>query len=73
MVQYISDLEPMEEGQMTEEEYDRAVLDLVTFLEYVGEPAKMVRGEIGAWVLFFLFIFGAVAYALKKEYWRDIH
>ncbi|MGM0563788.1 MAG: cytochrome c1 [Pseudomonadota bacterium] len=73
IVEYISGLEPLEEGKLSEEEYDRAVLDLVTFLEYVGEPAKMVRGEIGGWVLFFLFIFAAIAYALKKEYWRDIH
>ncbi len=53
--------------------YEQAVLNLVTFLEYMGEPAKLERQRLGPWVLLFLFIFLIVAYLLKKEYWRDVH
>jgi len=66
--------------QMSAEEYHektngyrRDVRDLVNFLDYVGEPMQLERRAIGKWVIFFLFIFLIVAYALKKEYWRDIH
>jgi len=54
-------------------EYKRSVRDLVAFLEYMGEPAKMQRLALGPWVLGFLFIFLIAAFILKKEYWRDIH
>jgi ubiquinol-cytochrome c reductase cytochrome c1 subunit len=53
--------------------YKRNVLDLVNFLGYAGEPMQLERQAIGKWVIFFLLIFLAVAYALKKEYWRDVH
>jgi len=60
-------------GTMTAEQYDSAMRDLTNFLVYVGEPAKMVRSKYGIWVMGFLMVFGALAYALKKEYWRDVH
>ncbi len=69
----ISGYETVIPGKMSEEEYDNAVLDLVTFLEYMGEPAKMQRYDLGVKVLIFLAIFFVFAYALKKEYWKDIH
>lgn len=59
-------------GKMTVEQYDQAVRDLTNFLVYMGEPAKMVRIQYGVWVILFLAIFIALAYLLKKEYWRDI-
>ena len=58
---------------MTEQEYDAFVRDLTNFLEYVGEPNKLERKELGKWVIGFLFIFFILSYFLKKEYWRDIH
>jgi ubiquinol-cytochrome c reductase cytochrome c1 subunit len=73
LVEHFAGLETVTEGTLSDKEFDAAVLDLVSFLEYIGEPAKLVRGEIGGWVLLFLFIFGILAYALKKEYWRDVH
>lgn len=69
----VTGFETIKEGTMSEKEYDAAMLDLVSFLDYMGEPAKLVMGKIGGWVLTFLFLFGILAYALKKEYWRDVH
>ncbi len=60
-------------GTMTDIEYKRATRDLVNFLVYVGEPAKMVRYALGVKVLAFLFVLWLVAYALKREYWKDVH
>ncbi|HXV10767.1 MAG TPA: cytochrome c1 [Burkholderiales bacterium] len=60
-------------GMMSPLEYDLLVRDLVNFLAYMAEPGKRTRIEIGIFVLLFLVIFFALAYALKKEYWKDVH
>jgi ubiquinol-cytochrome c reductase cytochrome c1 subunit len=62
-----------EPGLQTPEEYEETVRDLVTFMEYLGEPAKLVRKDVGIWALLFLALFALLAYALKAEYWRDVH
>jgi len=66
-------LESNEGGEMSSDEYDQAVLDLVNFLVYSGEPNKLERQNLGFWVIGFLIILFVLSYLLKKEYWRDIH
>jgi ubiquinol-cytochrome c reductase cytochrome c1 subunit len=61
------------EGLQTPEEYETTVRELVTFLDYLSEPAKLQRKSIGIWVMLFLTVFALLAYALKAEYWRDVH
>ncbi len=60
-------------GQQSPEEYAATVRDLVSFLVYVGEPAKLVRYKIGFWVLAFLFVLFIATYLMKREYWKDVH
>lgn len=60
-------------GSMSAEEYDQAARDLTNFMVYMGEPAQLERKSLGIWVSLFLIFFFFVAYALKKEYWKDIH
>ena len=55
------------------EDYDSLVRDIVNFLVYVGEPVKLIRYNIGIFVLLFTGLFTFLAYLLKKEYWKDIH
>lgn len=62
-----------QEGQLSPAEYKRAVADITNFLVYVGEPAKLVRYSLGFKVLVFLLLFTALAYMLKREFWRDVH
>ena len=62
-----------EPGRMNEKEFDKAMNDLVNFMTYMGEPAKMERERLGGKVLFFIFIMLIIFYFLKKEYWKDIH
>jgi ubiquinol-cytochrome c reductase cytochrome c1 subunit len=60
-------------GELSKEEYDRAVADLVNYLEYTGEPSKLESHSLGIKVMIFLFIFFILAFLLKKEYWKDVH
>ncbi|MFC4655324.1 MULTISPECIES: cytochrome c1 [Rheinheimera] len=60
-------------GELSTEEYDRAVGDLVNYLEYAGEPSKLESHSLGIKVMIFLVIFFIFAFLLKKEYWRDVH
>lgn len=61
------------QGSLTPAEYDRLVADLVNFLVYMGEPARQSRVQIGIYVLLFLGVLFVLAFALKKEYWKDVH
>jgi ubiquinol-cytochrome c reductase cytochrome c1 subunit len=71
--QVVDRLELAKEGLQTPEEFEQTVRDLVTFLDYVGEPAKLERKSYGIWVMLFLAVFALLAFALKAEFWRDVH
>ena len=60
-------------GKLSVEEYDKSIADLVSFLVWMGEPVAEKRKSIGTFVLIFLAGFFVLAYALKKNYWKDIH
>lgn len=70
---HIVGMKLVEPGKLTEKEYSQTVRDLVTYMVYMGEPAELKRHQIGFWVLAFLFVFLMIAYALKREYWKDVH
>jgi ubiquinol-cytochrome c reductase cytochrome c1 subunit len=69
----IDHLELSQPGLQSPAEYEETVRDLVTFLEYLGEPAEVKRKNVGIWVMLFLALFALLSYALKAEYWRDVH
>ena len=56
----------------TETEFNQDVRDITNFLDYVGEPAKLIRTSLGVWVLLFLGVLFVLTYLLKKEYWKDV-
>ena len=60
-------------GQLQPGAYRAASRDLVNFLVYAGEPAKLQRDAMGIWVLLFLAILFVLSRLLYKEYWRDVH
>lgn len=60
-------------GLMKPEDYDAMIGDLVGFLNYMGEPVQNHRKELGVVVLIALAILFVFAYALKREYWKDVH
>lgn len=60
------------QGSLTPQQYDALVRDLVAYLVYMGEPAKLQRYAIGSYVLIFLLVLSLLLFLLKKEYWRDV-
>ena len=72
-IRTIERLEIAVPGEQSAEEYERSVADLVNFLVYLGEPARLERQRLGIWVILFLLTFTIIAYFLKREYWKDVH
>ncbi len=60
-------------GDMTSQEFDGAVYDLVNFLAYVAEPMLVDRHRIGMFTLLFIALFTIFAWLLNREYWKDVH
>ena len=60
-------------GKLTPAEYDKAASDLVSFMVWMAEPNQEFRKTLGFGVLAFLLVLFVLAYALKKNYWKDIH
>jgi ubiquinol-cytochrome c reductase cytochrome c1 subunit len=60
-------------GKMKPEEYDAMVADLVGYLKYMGEPVAGFRKTLGVVVLIGLAVLFGITYALKREFWKDIH
>jgi len=60
-------------GKLSPEDYRKFIADTVNFMAYAAEPGKAQRISIGIGSILFLIVFTALAYALKKEYWRDVH
>ena len=71
--QVIERMELVEPGMMTASEYDQVVRDLVIFMTYLSEPIASTRRSMGVWALLFLLALFGVCYALKREYWKDVH
>ncbi len=70
--QVLAGMKLVKPGSMSEQQYDDMLHDLVSFMVYLSEPIAANRKAMGIWVLLFFLAFGGIAYALKKEYWRDI-
>ena len=70
---HVVGFEPGTPGELTSEQYDEFVRDTVNFLDYIGEPSKATRENLGLWVILFLLLFFVLAWMLKKEYWKDVH
>jgi ubiquinol-cytochrome c reductase cytochrome c1 subunit len=60
-------------GQMSSQQYDQAVGDLVGYLEWMAEPAQNHRVRVGAWVMLFLTLLLVIVWRLNAAFWKDIH
>ena len=69
----LKDFVLVQPGSICPPEFREAMVDLVNFLAYVGEPIQLERQRIGIWVVLFLALACVVFYLLKKEYWKDVH
>jgi ubiquinol-cytochrome c reductase cytochrome c1 subunit len=60
-------------GTMSREQYEQFAADIVNYMDYMAEPVKNKRVHLGILVLLFLGVLFVFAYALKREYWKDLH
>ena len=65
-------LELAQPGALGVAEFDDVVRDIVNFLDYIAEPIKRERQQLGIRVIGFLLVFLLIAYMLKKEIWKDV-
>jgi ubiquinol-cytochrome c reductase cytochrome c1 subunit len=59
-------------GTMTPAQYDQAVGNLVSYLQWMGEPAQNTRVRVGVWVLLFLGLMTFFTWRLNAAFWKDI-
>src|SRR4051812_10980915 len=59
-------------GSLTSPQYRALIADLVNYMDYMAEPAKNKRINLGLIVLLYLVVLFVFAYWMKREYWKDI-
>lgn len=64
--------EQLSPGAMTPLEYDHAIGDLVSFLQWMGEPSQNTRTRVGVGVLLFLALLTVFTWRLNAAYWKDV-
>ncbi len=72
-VEELVGLKSIQSGKLSRVEYDMFLGDLTNFMVYMAEPVQIERRSLGWKVLLFLVVLFGFAYALKKEYWKDVH
>ncbi len=60
-------------GSLSEDEYKGFVRDIANFLDYAAEPMQNQRRSLGVKVLAYLLLLFVLAYAMKQEFWKDVH
>lgn len=68
----ITGMKQVERGQLSTVEYDKAVVDLVSYLTWMTDPAQQQRKRLGVWVLLFLGVFAILLWCLHAKYWKDV-
>jgi ubiquinol-cytochrome c reductase cytochrome c1 subunit len=64
--------EQVKAGKLSAIEYDTAMADLVSFMDWMSEPVQNKRRQLGVWVLLFLGLFGVIAWRLNASYWKEV-
>jgi ubiquinol-cytochrome c reductase cytochrome c1 subunit len=69
---HFKEFELISPGRMNAQEFDTFVRDTVNFLDYIAEPVQLKRRSLGYRVTAFLIFFSLLAWALKREFWKDV-
>jgi ubiquinol-cytochrome c reductase cytochrome c1 subunit len=64
--------EQVSPGTMTPLQYDQAIGDLVSYLQWMAEPAQNTRIRVGVWVMLFLVMALVFVWRLNASYWKDV-
>jgi ubiquinol-cytochrome c reductase cytochrome c1 subunit len=71
-VHKLAGFDQVKPGKMSAIEYDTAVADLVSYMNWMSEPVQNKRRQLGVWVLLFLGLFSVIAWRLNASYWKEI-
>lgn len=63
----------IKDGSLSDAEYAEFVRDITNFLDYAAEPMQMERRSLGIKVIAYLVLLFVLAYAMKQEFWKDVH
>jgi ubiquinol-cytochrome c reductase cytochrome c1 subunit len=72
VVHKFAGFEQVKPGTMSAIDFDNATADLVSYLNWMGEPAQNSRKRLGVVVLLFLSFFLLLAWRLNASYWKDV-
>lgn len=64
--------EQVSPGTMTPLQFDQAIGDLVSYLQWMAEPAQNTRIRVGVWVMLFLVMALVFVWRLNASYWKDV-
>ena len=64
--------EQVKPGKLSAQEYDAQVADLVGFMEWMAEPVKTKRQQLGVWVLLFLALLVFLTWRLNASFWKEV-
>jgi ubiquinol-cytochrome c reductase cytochrome c1 subunit len=64
---------PVTEGSLTQVEYEAWAADLVNYLDFMAAPHRNLSIRLGIIVLLFLGVLFTLVYALKRNYWKELH
>lgn len=64
--------EQLTPGTMTPMQFDQDMGDLVSYLQWMAEPAQNTRIRVGVWVLLFLVMAVVFVWRLNASYWKDV-
>lgn len=59
-------------GKLSAVEYDNAVADLVSYLNWMAEPVATKRKQVGVFVVLFLALLMILAWRLSASYWKEV-
>ncbi|MBU1358280.1 MAG: cytochrome c1 [Gammaproteobacteria bacterium] len=59
-------------GTMSSLQYDQAIGDLVSYMQWMAEPAQNTRVRVGVWVLLFLVMALVFVWRLNAAFWKDV-
>jgi ubiquinol-cytochrome c reductase cytochrome c1 subunit len=72
VVHKFAGFEQVTPGKLSPAEFDTATADLVSYLDWMAEPAQGTRKKLGVWVLLFLSVFALLAWRLNASYWKEV-
>lgn len=64
--------EQIKPGKLSAVEYDSQMADLVGFMDWMAEPVKNKRHQLGVWVLLFLALMVLLTWRLNESYWKEV-